>query len=362
MKTTIEIRGVQSARELCDASTEIRPATKVRTGNAETFLSGHGGVAMDEFDFEPVEIFSIRDCLVLPTGAVIHPKGWVVAETLEGSLRDNGIPENNQMTLEVNAEFNDPLYCTSKFGTFNYSVFFHEILPSIYVAGAHADRAGGFTLGYAKFFPKSRRDKFLELYSPFYAPAAAVDISSLTSLCHEALVVSAGAKRQNMRRIKQVMPDLVSEFALSLDLRSENAPERIYILRERKSIRELENREQVIQWAGENGFVCIELADLSFSAQASFFRNASIVFAEHGAGLANLWHCRKGVRVFEVFPDKLWGRWLYRAVAALSSLDYVATAIETPKDWVWNRDAITLPLDVLDSGLLQVERGIRVSN
>ena len=362
MKTALEIQGVQPAKVLCESSTQIHPSKKIHTKNSELFLNRQRGLILDEFDFEPVEIFSIKNCTVLPTGMVINPEGWVVAETVEGSLQDNGIPQDNKLALEVNVEFKDAVYCTSKFGTFNYSVFFHEVLPSIYVAGSHADRACGFTLGYARFVQESRRKKFLELYSPFFDPAAAIDISVSTSHCREALVVAAGARRHNLQRIKQVMPALSADFSLSLNLVQSDSPERIYIMRERGAIRELENRAEVVEWAQKNGFVCVELADLSFSAQASYFRNASIIFAEHGAGLTNLWHCKKEVKIFEVFPDKLWGRWLYRGIASLSSFDYVAAAFETSEDWIWNRDAVTLQVSVLESGLTEVERCLRVSN
>ena len=359
MKTSLEIQGVKPGRALCESSIQLRPATTVKTESLELFLSGKGGVTLNEFDFEPVEIFSIQNCIILPTGLVINPDGWVVAESLEGSLADNGIPENNILAVEINAEFTDPVYCTSKFGTFNYSVFLHEVLPSIYVAGSHACRAAGFTLGYARFFQKSRRDKFLELFSPFYDPVSAIDISTLTSFCREALVVSAGAKKHNIQRIKQVMPDLISEFSSTLDMATLDTPERIYIMRERGTIRELENREDVMAWARRNGFACIELTDLTFSQQASYFRNASVIFAEHGAGLANLWHCKKGTKVFEIFPEKLWGRWLYRAISSLSGFEYVATSFETPDAWVWNRDPVNVSVNILNKGLAHFE-GVQV--
>lgn len=351
MEISVHIEGIKSADDFCNSPIVIRPPLTVKTSNTESFLQGSPGLMLNEFSFDSIEIHALKNCFMLPTGAIITHDGWVIAETLEGSLADNGMGVGQQLTRPINHHFKDPIYCTSKFGTFNYSVFLHEILPAIYVAGLRPDLSSGFTLGYAAFVPQHKQDKFKELYEPFYPPACAVDISGMTSVCSEALILSTGARRHNLQRIKRVMPPMMAEFALSLDSNIENAPERIYVLRERKSIRELENREQIIMWARKNGFACIELADMSFSAQASYFRNASVIFAEHGAGLANLWHCRKGVKIFEIFPDKLWGRWLYRAIANLSGFEYAADMIPTRENWVWNKDAILLPSLTLDSGL-----------
>lgn len=351
MEVSIKIEGIKSVSGMHSSPVVIRPPSTVKTSSTEAFLNGIPGLALNDFLFEAIEISSIKNCLVLPTGLIVSHDGWVVAETLEGSLRDNGIVAGESLTLKINHHFQDPIYCTSKFGTFNYSVFLHEVLPAIYVAGSRADLASGFTLGYADFVGKGQRDKFKELYAPFYPPSQAIDISGKVSLCNEALIVCAGARRHNLQRIKRVMPPLIAEFALSLDPHVADAPERIYVLRERKSIRELENRERILGWAAENGFACIELANLSFSAQASYFRNASVIFAEHGAGLANLWHCRRGVKIFEVFPDKLWGRWLYRAISSLSGFDYAAAMFPTRAGWIWNQDPVMLPTAVLDDGL-----------
>jgi len=351
MEISVHIEGIKSAGDVCKSSIVIRPPLTVRTSNTESFLQGSPGLKLNEFQFDSIEIHAIKNCFMLPTGAIITHDGWVIAETLEGSLVDNGMSTDRPLTLPINNHFKEPIYCTSKFGTFNYSVFLHEVLPAIYVAGLRPDLSSGFTLGYAAFVPQQKQDKFKELYAPFYPPAFAVNISGRTSVCSEALILSTGARRHNLQRIKRVMPPMMAEFALSLDPNIQDAPERIYVLRERKSIRELENRERIILWAHENGFVCVELADLSFSAQASYFRNASVIFAEHGAGLANLWHCRKGVKIFEIFPDKLWGRWLYRAIANLSGFEYAADMIPTGEDWIWNKDSVLLPSQTLDRGL-----------
>ncbi|MCZ2498683.1 DUF563 domain-containing protein [Xylophilus sp. Kf1] len=351
MDISLPIEGIKPAAAVCRHSIVLRPPIVVKTANREAFLDASPGLMLDEFAFEAVEIHSVRNAVMLPTGAVVTHDGWVVAETLEGSLADNGIIAGQALRLDLARQFQEPVFCTAKFGTFNYSVFLHEVLPAIYVAGTRPDMASGFTMGYADFVGPQQRVKFEELYAPFYAPGHAIDISATASICNEALIISAGARRSNLQRIKRVMPPLVSEFALSLDPGIPDSPERIYVMRERKSIRELENRENILAWARHHGFVCVELAHLSFSAQASYFRHASVIFAEHGAGLANLWHCRPGVRIFEIFPDKLWGRWLYRGIASLSGFDYAATRITTPDGWVWNRDPILLPTEALDAGL-----------
>lgn len=351
MKMSVPINGIRPAREVAKSVVQVRPASTALTANAESFLNGDPGINVSKFEFAPVEVFAIKNCVMLPTGAVVTEAGFVIEETLEGSLIDNGIPQRGQWDVEIGSQLDEPIYATSKFGTFNYSVFLHEVLPAIYVAASRMDLATGFAIGYPSFFMPERRSKFKEFYAPFCDPSLVVDISNVITRCSEALVVSPGARLHNLQRIKKVMPGLAAEFALSLDPRGDSAPERLYVLREEGSIREPANREQIMEWAASHDFTCVELANLSFSEQAFYFQNAKVIFAEHGAGLANLWHCKKGTKIFELFPDKLWGRWLYRAISALCGLDYAAAKFPTSEGWIWNRDPVRVPANLLNDGL-----------
>lgn len=64
--------------------------------------------------------------------------------------------------------------------------------------------------------------------------------------------------------------------------------ERIYILRDRARVRRVINEAAVVELLQARGFRPYRLEELPFAEQLRLFRDAEIVIAPHGAGLANL--------------------------------------------------------------------------
>ena len=69
------------------------------------------------------------------------------------------------------------------------------------------------------------------------------------------------------------------------------------------------------------GFQSLHCEDMDFDEQAAAFRQAEVVVAPHGAGLANLLFCRPGTKVLEIFPASLL-RTCYWSLAEALGLDY----------------------------------------
>lgn len=99
--------------------------------------------------------------------------------------------------------------------------------------------------------------------------------------------------------------------------------EKIYLTRERARRRRVVNEAEL--WAGleARGFVKVALEELGWAEQIAVCREARVVVAPHGAGLANLVFCAPGTRVAELAGRSYFNPVFWR-LAALGGLDYRA--------------------------------------
>jgi capsular polysaccharide biosynthesis protein len=77
---------------------------------------------------------------------------------------------------------------------------------------------------------------------------------------------------------------------------------RLYISRRDAGHRRVSNEIEILAFLSRFGFQPIQLEKLAFHDQVSLFRDAEIVIAPHGGGLANLVFAKPGTRVIELFP------------------------------------------------------------
>ena len=76
-------------------------------------------------------------------------------------------------------------------------------------------------------------------------------------------------------------------------------PSKFFVLRRGKT-RGIRNQEEVAEFFRSFGWAVVDLEELSFADQISWFANAEAVVAEHGAGLTNLVWCSLGTKVLEL--------------------------------------------------------------
>jgi capsular polysaccharide biosynthesis protein len=105
--------------------------------------------------------------------------------------------------------------------------------------------------------------------------------------------------------------------------------ERLYVSREKAGRRRVLNEATLWPSLQAQGFQKTYLEDLSWAEQIAAFRDAKIVVAPHGAGLANLAFCRPGTRVVEFFNRAYFNPCFWR-LAALAGLDYRPVATSAP--------------------------------
>ncbi len=83
----------------------------------------------------------------------------------------------------------------------------------------------------------------------------------------------------------------------------ENGPKRIYVSRDDARLRRVLNEKSFMPKLESMGFERVVLADLPIARQIALFRQAEIVAAPHGAGLAHIAWCKPGTKIVEFFPS-----------------------------------------------------------
>ena len=116
---------------------------------------------------------------------------------------------------------------------------------------------------------------------------------------------------------------LITEFVAPLHVPSAVIAERIYIARARARRRRVLNEPEVIAALTARGYLCFDLERLTWVEQIALFRQAKVVVAPHGAGLANTVFCRPGTRVVECF-GRDYVNACYWQLAVAGGLDYEA--------------------------------------
>jgi capsular polysaccharide biosynthesis protein len=122
-------------------------------------------------------------------------------------------------------------------------------------------------------------------------------------------------------------PDCLREFGkLLLSVLGVNGPvttaRRIFISRRKSKTRKLANEtelEQLLHW---HGFETHCLEDYSLAKQARLLREAEIIVATHGAGLANLLFARPGTQVIEICPTGRFNATIYPEKSRIFGLEH----------------------------------------
>lgn len=102
---------------------------------------------------------------------------------------------------------------------------------------------------------------------------------------------------------------------------SQPVQRRIYLDRRAASTRTLMNEAELVSTLAGQGIQPVRMEGLSLAEQARLMRQAELIVAPHGAGLANLVFARPGTSVLELMPSATLN-WCYRHLAAVCGLGY----------------------------------------
>lgn len=96
----------------------------------------------------------------------------------------------------------------------------------------------------------------------------------------------------------------------------------VYVSRKRAKTRRVLNEEDLLPDLAALGFAALQLEELSLADQIATFRNAGVVVAPHGSGLANILFCRPGTKIVEILPEGGVHGSAYLRLASHLDLDY----------------------------------------
>ncbi|MFG1303925.1 glycosyltransferase 61 family protein [Xanthobacter autotrophicus] len=362
MAEKVNISGTKSISEIDTQMTVLRPSATVPFKRDLEYLNGINAPLHEKSNltFQDVSVGTVKKAFVFKTGLVVTENGYAIKETLEGSLADNGVPTDESgshyIPLDGLTTLPHSIIAACKFGTFNYSVFLHEILPNIFLSSLSENLAEvPIPMFFPKFFGEEKKSRIEYIISQYVTGGRIFTPQNDVFVAPQVHVFKPGSLTQ-LPRIKRVMPAMIADLMTGLLWKEAGGSERIYIQREPKSIRCVENYEALRPFLEREGFQSVQLALMPIEDQISLFCRAKLVVAEHGAGLANLWFASGDTKVLEIFPQPLVGRWLYRYISQVKHMPYRALSIDTPEDWVWNRDSIHLPVARVAQELTELVR------
>ncbi|HYG37844.1 MAG TPA: glycosyltransferase family 61 protein [Cytophagales bacterium] len=104
-----------------------------------------------------------------------------------------------------------------------------------------------------------------------------------------------------------IIPNWVFEYLrdgfLNCVEKSENLPSLVYISRKDSKFRNVLNEVELVKLITPYGFQNVTLSDLSFVEKVNLFANADVILGASGAGLTNIFFCKKGSMLIELFSE-----------------------------------------------------------
>lgn len=97
---------------------------------------------------------------------------------------------------------------------------------------------------------------------------------------------------------------------------------RIYISREQAVKRHLVNEAEFLPLLEQHGFETVHLEDLTIANQVAMMRQASHIFAPHGAGLVHALVAPASVRILEARSERLSGKGCFERLFAACGIEY----------------------------------------
>ncbi|MCA9259617.1 MAG: glycosyltransferase family 61 protein [Planctomycetales bacterium] len=116
---------------------------------------------------------------------------------------------------------------------------------------------------------------------------------------------------------------------------------RLYISRRHARTRRVRNEASLERLLHGQGFHTALMEQHNLAEQCRLVREADVIVAVHGAGLANLLFARPGTRIVEIVPAGRYNATLYPELSRLLGLDHRIVSAPTAR----TRQVLTAPLD-----------------
>lgn len=253
--------------------------------------------------FTKTHLASVPGGIAFPTGAVFDRHGQFL-ELVSHDYDFTDKPRDkrhsfalrpHQFLSKIHGFPHDVVTLTAS----NQDFYFHwifDVLPRLWLA-QQAGYEGGPFFAKAELPFQQQTLQMLgvsetQLIDP--GETGAISASNLIIPCHRIMPGHAFPEWSISFLRNRLLPKLINERRPS--------PKRLYISRRNATHRRVINEPEIITFLSRYGFQPIQAEELAFGDQMSLFRNAEIIIAPHGGGLANLVFCTPGTKVIEFFP------------------------------------------------------------
>lgn len=308
--------------------------------------------------FIDARVVSLPNPLILPKGPILQGGDSIIAENLEGSLKDQGI-ELRQGAADCRVEKATLIpgprgraLIIEKHGVKNYALWFMEILTRLYFAAKVAKVDFDYILlTQTPNLTQAQQD--LRHESIRWIVDNEIPIVQQTIKPREALLLEQGilpivnTGSRNTRLTEYFLP-MVAHIKSNMALPTATPGRRIFVDRQDSHVRKIENHSEVIALVRSLGYEVINPGSLNLREQINTFASATDICGVHGAGLLNIAWAPDSARIVEIFPEPALNRNTFRHIAGLRGLDYwvVCVAAEYCKVTPQGDDVFSLTIDV----------------
>lgn len=198
----------------------------------------------------------------------------------------------------------------------NYGHWFHQMLPRLHLA----ESAGYKTSDFAAFIINSGAPFIAESLRLLGIPVDRC-ISTAPNLHFQGKQLIVPSIPSPGNPSPWVAEYLRKSFWPFVQIPNTTSPKRLFISRSRAASRRIANEDKLLPLLDEKGFSVICLEDLLLQHQIELFANADVVCGVHGSGLTNVFFCKPGSTLIEIyhpqFPEICW--W---SMASISCVHY----------------------------------------
>lgn len=145
------------------------------------------------------------------------------------------------------------------------------------------------------------------------------------------LAITTNFSSRDLNHHNLVMPEFRDWVVSHLNNTGPAGPEKIFVGRKAARYRILLNSEETKTLLAANGFVYVEMEDLSVEQQIRMFNGASRIVCVHGAALSNTCFCKPGTRIIDLMHEDF-KQWCFLKLAKVLDLEYTILPCEGPND------------------------------
>lgn len=302
---------------------------------------------LHRFSMPEIALCYLPNAIITQSGAVIFEEKYVIEETVEGSLTDNGLKEVDGVIssdFEGIEEVDEVVANINRHGTWNYSLFIAEILPGALILQLNGLTQMRLPIYFKPFMTPQAVNTRYELLNAFGVATERTFFTGAPFSRFKGVLIAKCNDRYKNHRISQLMPYVAARLKNIYATSDLPRVKRFYVSRQHSSNRRVTNFNELTKKVFEPlGLQSIELDAMPLAEQIDLFSKADLVVGEHGAGLVNTIFMRPGSTVIEIFPEDLVGRWMYRLIAEMGKLKYSFGSFKTENGWIWNKDDIKVP-------------------